>query len=527
VTNHLVPGALVASRYRVDRLLAEGGMGVIWAATHLANGERVALKLLRPGTTDDESTRRRLLREARAATAVDHPNVPSIHDVLELDNGTPLLVMDLLEGESLRDKLLREAHIPLPELSRILLPVISAVGTAHALGIVHRDLKPDNIFLLTSDSAAGGRAPRSAHHAALERPSGSPARRSTGSPDSLEDPQHDAAARVRVLDFGIAKLTAARGETSWSGGRTSTGEMLGTPYYMSPEQILGEHDVDHRADIWSLGVILYECLTSVRPTEAENMGKVMKRILTGAIQPIGESAPALPADVAAMIDRMLSQDRAQRPADLREVGALLERYAAVSLRPFGPPAAPREPEGHSLAPSAGASGSLAPSARVSGSLAPSARISGSLAPDARVSDAFPASAADLDAEASIATLRAGSLLPAPPSSNRPRTRSAGAASQETPPDAAALFTPDMAGATAALAEEGAVASSAGARRAKRAGLKLVAAGVLIAAGAGFSMLRCSASSAYESPHPPLVAPATRAPSSDEGFKSTPDLPERP
>lgn len=492
-------------------------MGVIWAATHLANGERVALKLLRPGATDDESTRRRLLREARAATAVDHPNVPSIHDVLELDNGTPLLVMDLLEGESLRDKLLREAHIPLPELSRILLPVISAVGTAHALGIVHRDLKPDNIFLLTSDSAAAGGSSGSAHHAALERSSGTPARRSTGSPESPGDPQHDAATRVRVLDFGIAKLTAARGETSWSWGRTSTGEMLGTPYYMSPEQILGEHDVDHRADIWSLGVILYECLTSVRPTEAENMGKVMKRILTGAIQPIGQSAPALPADVAAMIDRMLSQDRAQRPADLREVGALLERYAAVTLRPFGPPAAPREPEGNALVPSAGARDSLAPSARVSGSLAP----------DARVSDAFPASAADLDAEASIATLRAGSLLPAPPSSNRPRTRSAGAAALEAPPDAAALFSPDMAGATAPRAEEGAVASSAGARRAKRAGLKLVAAGVIIAAGAGFSMLRCSASSAYEPPRTPLVAPATRAPSNDERFKSTPDLPERP
>ncbi|WP_437530602.1 protein kinase [Sorangium sp. So ce726] len=497
MSNPLIPGALVASRYRVDRQLAEGGMGVIWAATHLANGERVALKLLRPGTTEDASTRRRLVREARAAAAVDHPNVPSIHDVLELDNGTPFLVMDLLEGESLRDKLLREAQIPLPELSRILLPVISAVGTAHALGIVHRDLKPDNIFLLTPDAAAPRGSPGTAH-AAEERPSGAPAHGSTDSPEAA---QHDA--RVRVLDFGIAKVTAAHGETSWSWGRTGSGEMLGTPYYMSPEQILGEHDVDHRADIWSLGVILYECLTSVRPTEAENMGKVMKRVLTGSIQPIGESAPTLPADVAAMIDRMLSPDRAQRPADLREVGALLERYAAVALRPFGPPAAPRAPE----------SDSLVPSARASDPLVPSARVSASLAPDARISDAFPASTADLDGEASIATLRAGSLLPAPPSSNRLRARSAGAASLEAPPDAAALFSPEAAG--AALAEEGAVVSSARARRAKRAGIKLVAAGVLIAAGAGFSLLRCSASSAQESPRHFFVTPATRAPSNSE------------
>ncbi|WP_437714908.1 protein kinase [Sorangium sp. So ce448] len=499
MSNPLMPGALVASRYRVDRQLAEGGMGVIWAATHLADGERVALKLLRPGTAEDASTRRRLVREARAAAAVDHPNVPSIHDVLELDNGTPFLVMDLLEGESLRDKLLREAQIPLPELSRILLPVISAVGTAHALGIVHRDLKPDNIFLLTPDAAA----PRASPGAAAEPPSGAPASGSTDSADAREAAPHDA--RVRVLDFGIAKVTAAPGETSWSWGRTGSGEMLGTPYYMSPEQILGEHDVDHRADIWSLGVILYECLTSVRPTEAENMGKVMKRILTGSIQPIGESAPTLPADVAAMIDRMLSPDRAQRPADLREVGALLERYAAVALRPFGPPAAPRVPE----------SDSLVPSARASDPLVPSARVSGSLAPDARISDAFPASTADLDGEASTATLRAGSLLPAPPSSNRPRARGAGAASLEAPPDAAALSSPETAGATDALAEEGAVASSAGARRAKRAGIKLVAAGVLIAAGAGFSLLRCSASSAQESPRHPVIAPATRAPSNKE------------
>ncbi|KYG08272.1 protein kinase, partial [Sorangium cellulosum] len=366
MTINLVPGALVASRYRVDRQLAEGGMGVIWAATHLASGERVALKLLRPGATEDASTRRRLLREARVAAAVDHPSVPSIHDVLELDNGTPFLVMDLLEGESLRDRLVRESQIPLPELSRILLPVISAVGAAHALGIVHRDLKPDNIFLLAPDVAAPPGAPGADAGAGAADESCSVA-------PAPCVPDDDAGARVRVLDFGIAKLTTAHGVTGWTSGRTETGEMLGTPYYMSPEQILGEHDVDHRTDLWSLGVILYECLTSIRPTEAENMGKVLKRILTGAIRPIGEIAPALPADVAAMIDRMLRPDRAQRPADLREVGALLARYAGVALRPFGPPAAPREPESDALAPSA------------------------------RNSDALSAGAAELDGEASTAT----------------------------------------------------------------------------------------------------------------------------
>ncbi|XYH98175.1 serine/threonine-protein kinase [Sorangium sp. So ce1128] len=510
LTNNLVPGALVASRYRVDRQLAEGGMGVIWAATHLASGERVALKMLRPGATEDASTRRRLLREARAAAAVDHPNVPCIHDVLELDDGTPFLVMDLLEGESLRDKLLREAQIPLPELSRILLPVISAVGTAHALGIVHRDLKPDNIFLLTPEAATAPGSPGSGCRAAERGAAAQDAH------DAAQDAQDDERSRVRVLDFGIAKLTARQGETAWTSGRTGTGEMLGTPYYMSPEQILGEHDVDHRADIWSLGVILYECLTSVRPTEAENMGKVLKRILTGAIRPIGEIAPALPADIAAMIDGMLCPDRAQRQADLREVGALLGRYAGVALRPFGPPAAPSEPEGDPLAA------------------------------EARTSDALSAGAADLDGEASLATLRAGSLLPAPPSSSPlPPHRALAAALEalealEPPPGAAPTAAPGPAG--AALAGEGSVAP--GARGARRAGVKLIAAALLVAAGAGLSLLHCSTSSAQEAPGIFIVAPGAKAPGDivapgakapgdagapldNEARKSTRDEPERP
>ncbi|WP_437927636.1 serine/threonine-protein kinase [Sorangium sp. So ce291] len=462
LTNNLVPGALVASRYRVDRQLAEGGMGVIWAATHLASGERVALKMLRPGATEDASIRRRLLREARAAAAVDHPNVPCIHDVLELDDGTPFLVMDLLEGESLRDKLLREAQIPLPELSRILLPVISAVGTAHALGIVHRDLKPDNIFLLTPEAATA-------------RSSTAPG----SGPRAAPDAQDDEVSRVRVLDFGIAKLTAGHGQTAWTSGRTGTGEMLGTPYYMSPEQILGEHDVDHRADIWSLGVILYECLTSVRPTEAENMGKVLKRILTGAIRPIGEIAPALPADVAAMIDRMLCPDRAQRPADLQEVGALLGPYAGVALRPFGPPAAPSEPEGDAPAV------------------------------EARTSDALSAGAADLDGEASLATLRAGSLLPAPPSSTPLPPHVARAAALEALESAAAA--PASAPELAAAALAGAAAVAPGARGARSAGVKLVAAALLVAAGAGLSLLHCSTSSAREAPRIRFIAPGASAP----------------
>jgi serine/threonine-protein kinase len=160
-------GAVVAGRYRLDRRIGEGGMGVVWAATHLRTQKTLALKLLRAAVAGDEDTRRRLVREARAACAVQHPNVVAIHDVVELDDGSPVLVMDLLEGESLRDRLTREGVLSLPTLAAILLPVVSAVGAAHALGIVHRDLKPENVFLAREPGGRRG---------------------------------------VRVLDFGIAKL---------------------------------------------------------------------------------------------------------------------------------------------------------------------------------------------------------------------------------------------------------------------------------------------------------------------------------
>jgi eukaryotic-like serine/threonine-protein kinase len=294
----LSQGAIVAGRYKLDRLLGKGGMGEVWAATQTVTRMPVALKFLRdPSASAD--VRRRFLREARAACAVRHPSVVRIHDVLELAGGEPVMVMELLVGESLEQRLRREGRMPLGDVASILLRVVSAVGTAHELGIVHRDLKPDNIFLA---EASGG----------------------------LE---------IKVVDFGIAKLTAIEGDAAETGGLTSTGAMLGTPFYMSPEQAFGERKIDHRADIWSLGIILYRCLTGVLPTHADNIGQILKIIMTNAIPRIAEAMPELPADVASLVTRMLTQDRDKRPADLREVKAVLERYAGVSVEAFGAPAA--------------------------------------------------------------------------------------------------------------------------------------------------------------------------------------------
>jgi serine/threonine-protein kinase len=289
-------------------------MGMVWAATHLVTRKPVALKMLRPERATDPALRQRFFREARAACAVQHPNIVEIHDVLELDDGGPVMVMDLLRGETLGNRLDRDPILPPVEVARLMLPVVSAVGTAHASGVVHRDLKPDNIFLVE---------------------------------------EGDGTTSVKVLDFGIAKVLSTEIDAATTGGLTGTGAMLGTPYYMAPEQIFGERDIDHRADIWAIGVILYECLSGQRPTAAENIGQILKVITTDAIVPLELAAPNVPQDLARLVRRMLTQNRAARPQSLAEVQATLRRYTDANVRSFGDPAVPiARPSGP--APSGGA-----------------------------------------------------------------------------------------------------------------------------------------------------------------------------
>ncbi len=180
-------------------------------------------------------------------------------------------------------------------------PVVSAVGAAHALGIVHRDLKPENIFL--------ARGP-------------------------------DGARTVKVLDFGIAKLTALDGEVMRSTGIT-TGVVLGTPAYMAPEQVFAEKDLDHRADIWALGIIFYECLAGACPTEGANIGQVLKHVVARPFAPLEQLAPEAPEALCRLVARMLAREPWQRPADLREVQEVLAPLAGAAappVPPFGPPA---------------------------------------------------------------------------------------------------------------------------------------------------------------------------------------------
>ncbi len=292
----LEAGTLVADRYRLDRLLGQGGMGVVWAATHAVTRRTVAMKFVRSTLQQRAELRGRLLREAHAAAAVRHPNVVEILDVFELDADTPVIVMTLLEGETLGQRLAREQPLPLPEAASILLPAISAIGTAHARGVVHRDLKPDNIYL--------SRGPEGTS--------------------------------VKVLDFGIAKLQDSE-RVPRDVVATQTGSTLGTPSYMAPEQASGERDVDHRTDIWALGVIAYECLSGMRPIEGDNAAQVIMRLMTTGITPLSRVTRGLPKDVSTLVDRMLARERPRRLQDLREAKRVLSQYTEISVQDFGAP----------------------------------------------------------------------------------------------------------------------------------------------------------------------------------------------
>ena len=296
-------GSVIAERYRLETCVGEGGMGVVWAATHLPTGRAVALKLLKE-TELDERARRRFLREARAPGTIAHEGVVAVHDVLVAEDGALALVMDLLDGESLAQRLARGPRCPLGETTRILLEVCEVVQAAHAAGVVHRDLKPENVFLMRDG-------------------------------------------RVRVLDFGIAKLTGAGADEGRSAA-TQTGTVLGTPFYMSPEQAFGEKDVDGRSDVWSFGVVMYEALAGILPTRAESLGQVLKIILTGAIPPLVRVAPEIPVPLAEVVDRMLSRDRTRRPA-LAEVGAALALHAGATPSDEAPAEAASRPEASALA----------------------------------------------------------------------------------------------------------------------------------------------------------------------------------
>ncbi len=283
-----VAGAIVGERYRLDRLIGTGGMGTVWAATHLGTDRTVALKLLRVERTTTPAARLRFLREARLLGRVEHKHLVPVHDVFD-DEGTPVLVMEFLAGESLGERLRRDTKLDPDELVRLIVPAMAAVHAAHAEGIVHRDLKPDNLFLV--EIAPGEHA-------------------------------------LRVLDFGIAKLLEASADVDAPKTLTEAGEVLGTPPYMAPEQLRGE-SIDRRVDVWAFGVILYQCLSGQRPFVGTRIGQYFDKITKGLREPLAKVAPGAPPHVIDLVERMLTVDRDARTNDLGEAIRVLSKPPAV------------------------------------------------------------------------------------------------------------------------------------------------------------------------------------------------------
>ncbi len=276
------PGDIIADRYRIVSKLGEGGMGSVWLAEHQALGAAVAVKLIDPDIADDPSSLARFVREARSAAQLRSPYVVQIHDY-GVDNGTPYIVMERLEGETLADRLDRTGTLTPLETTIVITQVARAVERAHAAGIVHRDLKPDNIFILQEQELF-----------------------------------------VKVLDFGVAKVQVAE-EADPS--LTSTGALLGTPYFMSPEQVNGSKDLDHRTDLWSLGVIAFNCLTGMVPFQGHGLGRLMVEICRDPL-PVPSEIATLPDGFDEWFARALERDPNARFQTARELSEALNEVLA-------------------------------------------------------------------------------------------------------------------------------------------------------------------------------------------------------
>jgi serine/threonine protein kinase len=271
-------GRILADRYQLVAPIGQGGMGVVWRAEHTRLGSPVAVKLLHDAVAEQPEAGPRFLREARACAAIRGPNVVQVLD-FGLEEGTPYIAMELLEGESLRDRLERERTLSIGAAARVVTQVAKGVGRAHKHGIVHRDLKPGNIHLC---------------------------------PDEGEEV-------VKVLDFGLAKLI--EGTPLGGGPLTVTGAVMGTASYMSPEQARGRMDLDHRADLWSLAIIAFQCLTGRLPLTGRTEADLLVNICTEPMPRPGAVKPGLPAGFDAWFARATRRapdDRFQSASEMAD-----------------------------------------------------------------------------------------------------------------------------------------------------------------------------------------------------------------
>ncbi len=289
-----VPGAMLAGTYRVDRVIANGGTGVVLAATEVAADRRVAIKVLTDAAAADPEQVARFRREAKASSSLTSEHVVRVLDLGDLDSGLPFFVMEHLEGTALSDVLKLRGPLPVSEAVDYVVQAIHGVAEAHAHGIVHRDLKPANLFLV-----------------------GAP-----GAPT------------VKVLDFGASKLTeespARLGEL---GGITLPTSLIGSPRYMAPEQIRAALDVDSRADIYALGACLHELLTGQPIFAADTLARIFALVLWEAPPTLSASRDDVPAELEAVVARCLAKAPAERYATVEALAAVLSPFATSTTTP--------------------------------------------------------------------------------------------------------------------------------------------------------------------------------------------------
>jgi hypothetical protein len=266
--------------YRITHLLGEGGMGAVYLAEHPGIGRKAAVKVLHPALSTNADIATRFFNEARAANAIHHPGIVEVFDFGTLPTGVSYIVMELLEGESLAARLRSGVPLPMASAVEFATQAAAALGAAHKQGIVHRDLKPDNLHV-------------------------------------VPDPRNPGREMIKVLDFGIAKL--AGGTTLPGSVKTRTGAVMGTPVYMSPEQCRGTKEVDHRTDVYALGVILYEMLCGTPPFVSQGQGELIHLHISEPPPPPRSKNPAVPERLEAVVLRALAKDPARRLQTMDEL----------------------------------------------------------------------------------------------------------------------------------------------------------------------------------------------------------------
>lgn len=275
----------MGDRYEIEDLVGQGGMGVVLRARHRFTNERVALKMLHPHLSMRADLAARFLAEARAPAAIGHPGIVRVLDAGTTERGEHYFAMELLEGEPLAS-IMRRGPMPFEKIRNICLDVLDALGSAHAAGFIHRDLKPENVFINAADG------------------------------------------RTKLLDFGIAKSLGDLDSQS----HTATGTSMGTLHYMSPEQLKNAKRVDHRTDLWAVGVMFYQMVTGQLPYLSESAGEMLLQVLSSPPRPLEERLLEVPATLAAFLGAALAVDPVQRFESAATMAGALRAMPSVTLR---------------------------------------------------------------------------------------------------------------------------------------------------------------------------------------------------